>query len=126
MTNEVMDAPISEAEIEAVKAQLLASGALNIEDLKNKNSAVLTTMLPPALSFMLEEAAKTAGSDGGDIGKAAYVRNLIAEHFGYALPVGAQKESRKQDKRAVAVKAAATRSAVADLIARARAGEVQL
>ena len=121
MTNEYDNEsmPISDEEIAAAKESLRAT--VDIEELKRKNSAVLTTMMPPVLRVMIDEAAKTAGVSAAD-----WARTLFAETLGFDLPQTEPKAKKARNERDVKVKQAAQRSLVADIIAQARAGQIDL
>ena len=119
MTSEYVDeqAPITDEEVEALKEELRAK--VNLEELKTKNAAVLTTMMPIVLREMVNEAA-------GDEGAAAWVRNLIARELDYTLPASEPKSKKASNKRDTQLKAKAQRAMVADLIAASRRGEINL
>ena len=115
------DAPISQEEIDAVKATLLDN--VNLDELKTKNSAVLTVMMPLPLRVMIDEASKNP--DGSDGSAADWARNLFAEQLDYTLPVKTETR-KKRNQRDVKVQQQAQRAMVAELIERARRGEIDL
>jgi cytochrome P450 len=122
MVNEATaDAPISQAEIDAVKEQLLAN--VNLDELKGKNSAVLTVMMPLPLRVMIDEAARN--TDGSEGSAADWARQLFATQLDYTLPTKTEVKS-KRNKRDVEVQQKAQRAMVAELIERARKGEIDL
>ena len=120
MVNEV-NTPITQAEIDAVKEQLLSN--VNLEELKGKNSAVLTCMMPLPLRFLIDEACKNA--DGSEGSAADWARQVFAERLGYILPTKTEQKS-KRNKRDVEVQQKAQRAMVAELLDRARRGEIDL
>ena len=115
------NAPISQEEIDQVKEQLLSN--VNIDELKTKNSAVLTVMMPLPLRVMIDEASKNP--DGSDGSAADWARNLFAEQLNYTLPVKTETR-KKRNQRDVKVQQQAQRAMVAELIERARRGEIDL
>lgn len=117
------DAPISKEEVEAVRAQLLAANPGLLDELKGKNSAVLTVMMPLALRVMIDEAARKA--DGTDGSAADWARELFASQLNFTLPTKSEQKS-KTNKRDVKVQQQAQRAMVAELIERARKGEINL
>lgn len=119
MVNQYVDegAPITDEEVEALKEELRSK--VNLDELKTKNAAVLTTMMPIVLREMVNEAA-------GDKGAAAWTRELIARELNFALPTEEPKAKKTANKRDAQLKAKAQRAMVADLIAASRRGEINL
>lgn len=127
-STEVIDSsPITADEVAAAASELLQKtlgDEAALDELRTKNVAVLTTMMPPMLREMVNEAAGV-GTDN-EIGAAAWVRNLIARELGYTLPAAEEKVKKASNKRSVELKQKAQRSVVNELIARARRGELSL
>jgi hypothetical protein len=120
-TEERVDAPITQEEIDAVKTQLLSN--VNLDELKGKNSAVLTVMMPLPLRVMIDEACKR--EDGSDGSAADWARSLFADKLGYTLPVKTETR-KKRNQRDVRIQQQAQRAMVAELIEQARRGEIDL
>ena len=113
---------ITQDEIDAAKAEMLqriTNDPQALADLKTKNTAVITTMLPALLRAQVDEAA-------GDMGAAEWARRLIARELGYELPVKAGRSKVTKDARAEEIKAKGTRAAYADLLERVRSGALEL
>lgn len=115
------DAPITQAEIDAVKAQLLSN--VNMDELRSKNSAVLTVMMPLPLRVMIDEACKN--TDGTEGSAADWARQLFADTLNYTLPTKTETRKKRSD-RDVKLQQQAQRAMVAELIERARKGEIDL
>lgn len=138
MVNETAALPITQEEIDAAKSEMLAKTLGDqsaLQDLRTKNTAVITTMLPALLRAQLDEAAShvggTIGEDGRlaggeDIGAAEYVRRLIARDQNYELPAKAARSRVTKDPRAEEVKNKATRAMYADLLSKVREGSIEL
>jgi cytochrome P450 len=115
--------PITQEEIEAVKARLLET--VNIDELKTKNSAVLTVMMPLPLRVLIDQAADAEAGGEGKGSAADWARRVFADALGYNLPVKSETKVKK-NKRDAEVQQRAQRAMVADLIEKARRGEIDL
>lgn len=81
---------------------------------ENKNIMSLTTVVPLGLYNMVGEEVGV-DADGKPKPTGAWLRNLIAEHFGYTLPAEAQKGRARltdDEKRQRAQEANAKRQAI--------------
>lgn len=120
---------ITQEEIEAAKAAMQNDPKFSEAELMNKNSAVLTVMMPLPLRVMIDEAAANAAKASdptAEKGSAAdWVRDLLARELNYTLPTkGATRV--KKDKRSIEVQQRAQRAMVAELIKKAREGGIDL
>ncbi len=121
MTTETIDAPVTQEEIDAIKAQVLAELTTNpqaLAELMTKNAAVLTVQMPIPMSQMIEERA-------GEAGKANWARQVLADAVGFELKQ-AVKMKKTTNKHEVEARQKGNRAAIAEIIAKARAGEIDL
>lgn len=120
---------ITQEEIEAAKAAMQQDPNFNQDELIRKNSAVLTVMMPLPLRVLIDQAAleqaKQTDPTATEGSAADFVRGLLAERLNYTLPTKGTGRVKK-DKRSQDVQKAAQRSMVADLIEKARRGEINL
>ena len=114
---------ITPEEIEAAKAAMQSDPNFNQDELMRKNSAVLTVMMPLPLRVLIDQAA--VNPDGTEGSAADWVRQLLAERLNYTLPTKGTGRAKK-DKRSIEIQQRAQRSMVAELIEKARKGEISL